>query len=287
MMKSSTGLRVYGVKGCPSIAMTATASNDEVKEVISALGLRTPPVILTSSPIQAHIKFSVLRRPASNHGIDGSTTKDGVWSPGLMDLLMRIYLRSYIEDLENGKEPKRCIIFSRGINILADIHHRLMEMTNYRYRDCRDSPFVINHSSLLPVSVKVIAERSSEISLYLSSNKMLLGIDIPNIDVIIFVRPYDQVSALIQGGGRGGRKLASGKRRKVQVYQLYNAQDLGAQNKAMSNMMRNICRSKECTRSLLKNYFVGCDDGTDFENVDPSHCCHNCDQRSSSFTFEK
>ena len=66
----------------------------------------------------------------------------------------------------------------------------------------------MNHSSLLPASVKIMAERSSEISLFLSSNKMLLGIDIPDIDVIIFVRPYDQVAALVQGGGRGGRKMA-------------------------------------------------------------------------------
>ena len=65
----------------------------------------------------------------------------------------------------------------------------------------------MNHSSLLPASVKIMAERSSEISLFLSSNKMLLGIDIPDIDVIIFVRPYDQVAALVQGGGRGGRKM--------------------------------------------------------------------------------
>ena len=280
MMRSSTGLRLYGVKGCPSICMTATATYEEVEEVKVALGLRTPPVVLISSPIQSHIKFSILRRPSSNHGLDGCMKKNGERSPGLMDLLMRIYLKSYIQDLNSGKEPKRCIIFCRGSNMLADIHNRLMEMTDYRYRDCRDSPFVMNHASLLPPSVKVISDRSSEISLYLSSNKMLMGIDIPNIDVIIFVRPYDQVSALIQGGGRGGRKSASGKRRKVQVYQLFNSQDLGAQNKSMSNMMRTFCRSKECTRALLKKYFVGSQEGTDESgSAERGHCCHNCDRK--------
>ena len=138
---------------------------------------------------------------------------------------------------------------------------------------------MINHSSLLPITVKILEERSSEISLYLSSNKMLLGIDLANIDVIIFLRPYDQPSALVQGGGRGGRKLESGKRRMVQVYQLFNSQDLGKQNKSMSSMMRKICLSRECTRELLTSYFVGSSQSKEEPMpVFPSHCCHNCDR---------
>ena len=61
MMRSSTSLRMYGVKDCPSIAMTATATQAEVDMVIAALGLRTKPVVLTASPIQSHIKFSIIR----------------------------------------------------------------------------------------------------------------------------------------------------------------------------------------------------------------------------------
>ena len=61
MMRSSTSLRMYGVEGCPSLVMTATATQGEVDMVIAALGLRTPPVVLAMSPIQSHIKFSVIR----------------------------------------------------------------------------------------------------------------------------------------------------------------------------------------------------------------------------------
>ena len=137
----------------------------------------------------------------------------------------------------------------------------------------------MNHSSLLPPTVRVISERASEISLYLSSNKMLLGLDIPNIDVIIFLRPYDHLSALVQGGGRGGRKSASGKRRRVQVYQLFNSQDLSKKNKMMTEEMREICLSEGCTRKLLKNYFVGdAGDERDELNYDETHCCHSCDR---------
>ena len=288
MMKGSTGLRLYGVKNCPTVAMTATATNSEIKEVVAALGLRTPPVILTSSPIQAHIKFSVVRRPSNNFGMDGTTTGKGVKQPGMMDLLMRVYLQKYLDDLANKIEPKKCIIFCRGNAVIGEIYSRLMELTNYQFKDCRDSPFVMNHSSLLPPTEQVLTRRASDISLYLSSNKMLLGIDLEQIDVIIFLRPYNQLAALVQGGGRGGRRMGNGKRRKVQVYQFFNSQDFTSLNKLMSPDMKRICLSKNCTRALLKDYFVGNSENVegDVENaaVDLSDCCHNCDKELASLS---
>ena len=280
MMKGSAGLRLYGVKNCPTLAMTATATTEEINEVVTALGLRSCPVILSSSPVQSHIKISAVRRPSNNFGLDGSTNTKGERNPGLMDLLRRVYIDKYLEDLENGETPKKCIIFCRGNGVLGAIYSRLMELTSYRYRDCRDSPFVMNHSSLLPPTEKVLAERAGEISLYLASNKMLLGIDLADIDLVIFLRPYNQPAALLQGGGRGGRRQKSGKRRRTMVYQFFNAQDFSSQNKQMSSDMRRICQSRECTRKLLREYFVG--DATEKvngENVGVNtFCCHNCDR---------
>ena len=197
MMKMSTGLRLYGVANCPSISMTATATNSEVRDVVKALGLRTPPVILTASPEQSHIKFSIIRRPSNNFGLEGTVKKNGVRNPGLLDLLERVYLRQFVEDLKMGREPKKAIIFCRGNGVLGAIYSHLMSLTLNKYKDCRDSPFVMNHSCLLPPTEKVLAMRVSDISLYLSSNKMLLGIDLPKIDLVIFLRPYNQVAALV------------------------------------------------------------------------------------------
>ena len=241
MLAGSAGLRLYGVQNCPTISMTATATKGEIDEVVKALGLRSPPTILTASPVQAHIKFSVVRRPSNNYGLDGLVTKQGVRKPGLMDLLSRVYIDQYIEDLRNDVEPKRCIIFSRGNSTLGQIYSRLMELTGYRYKDCRDSPFVMNHANLLPPTEKVLESRAAEISLYLSSNKMLLGIDLERIDVVIFLRPYNQIAALIQGGGRGGRRSKCGKRRCVQVYQFFNAHDIGSNIQEMSPKMKELC----------------------------------------------
>ena len=111
---------------------------------------------------------------------------------------------------------------------------------------------------------------------------MLLGIDLPDIDIVIFLRPYNQLAAMVQGGGRGGRRQGNGKRRMVQVYQLWNSQDFSSKNKMMSSDMRRICVSNECTRKLLKEYFAG-DCGSDGEGQDEgagggqARCCHNCD----------
>ena len=276
MLSGSAALRLYGIKNCPSLAMTATASKSEIKEVIAALGLRKPPVLLSSSPIQSHLKYSIIKRPSNNFGLDGSINQKGERNPGLMDLLDRLILQQFLEDLEMGRKPKRCIIFSRGNGVLGAIYSRLMEMTQYRYKDCRTSPFVMNHSSLLPPTEKVLESRSSEISLYLSSNKMLLGIDLPEIDIVIFLRPYNQLAAIVQGGGRGGRRLRNGNRRRVQVYQLYNSQDFSSQNKMMSADMKRVCQSQQCTRELLRDYFVGNSQDEEIQE-EGNNCCHNCD----------
>ena len=113
--------------------MTATSTQAEIGQVVEALGLRSPPIILTASPVQAHIKFSVIRRPSNNYGLDGIITKEGIRKPGLMDLLSRVYLNQYIEDLRNNVVPKRCIIFSRGNGTLGEVYCRLMETTWIRH----------------------------------------------------------------------------------------------------------------------------------------------------------
>ena len=107
MMKGSTVFRLYGVKNCPTLAMTATATSNEIQEVISAMGLRTLNTILSSNPIQAHIKFSMVRRPSNNFGLDGT--------------------KHYLEDLKHGRKPKNFIVFCRGNGVLGvdqlSVHH--------------------------------------------------------------------------------------------------------------------------------------------------------------------
>ena len=88
------------------------------------------------------------------------------------------------------------------------------------------------------------------------------------------------VAAPVQGGGRGGRKKANGFRDSVQVYQLWNSEDLTKNNKLMSDSMRRMCRTGDtaCTRALLTDHFY-LGDGRDIRKVVavPMGCCHFCD----------
>ena len=108
---------------------------------------------------------------------------------------------------------------------------------------------------------------------------MLMGIDLAEIDVIIFIRPYNQLSALLQRAGRGGRRIGNGKRRRVQVYQFFNSQDFSDKN--MSGSMKAVCLSSECTRKLLRKYFVGNNTADSSECLDVNWCCHACDSSDS------
>lgn len=117
--------------------------------------------------------------------------------------------------------------------------------------------FAMNHSSLLPGDDKVLEERRDTIVLYLASNKMLLGVDLKNIDMVIVTSPYDQPAALLQAAGRMSRRTGRGYRTAGQLYILWNGSDLTSSNTNMSQEVRRICRegSTTCTRQILEGVF--------------------------------
>ena len=55
MMKLSTGLRLYGIENCPTVSMTATATENEIREVVKALGLIEPTIVLSLLPTLSKI----------------------------------------------------------------------------------------------------------------------------------------------------------------------------------------------------------------------------------------
>ena len=64
--------------------------------------------------------------------------------------------------------------------------------------------------------------------LFITTSKMLMGVSVPEIAVIIFLRPFNMLHYILQGGGRGGRRTGSndGLRQKVIVYILWNKSDV-------------------------------------------------------------
>ena len=128
-MKSLCGLlQIFAVEGAPSLCMTATATDDEVKEMKDCLGFKDDEVVLLrASPVQDHVKFQTVRRPPNGVGFDGDFSSSGSFKPGLCMLLNTIYLERFISDMQAGNETKKAIIFFRTETQLLATYEYLQE----------------------------------------------------------------------------------------------------------------------------------------------------------------
>ena len=119
------------------------------------------------------------------------------------------------------------------------------------------SHFVCMHADLDLPTEQVILGRMDEISCFLATTRMLLGLNLKRIDFVIFLQPFNEVAPILQGGGRGGRKQLNGLRSTVQIYQLWNYEDLTSRNKLMSAEMRELCKTgaTQCTRDFLQQRY--------------------------------
>ena len=278
--RQTSMLRAFLRPDSPTVVMTATASSSDVKELVKALGLgvRGKPVLIASNPVQAHMKLNVLKRPPNNNGIKGIGDKPGLWQ-----LLKRIYFDPYFEDKKNQQPPKKLLVLSKTIKPLIALHTIMRRMTG----ECSaaTASFVMVHSDLPRPTEKVIMERMNEYDIIYATTRLLLGYDLDKIDFVILLTPFGEVSSVLQGGGRGGRRKVSGLRSTVQIYQLWNGSDLTKMNKTMTETMRSLCRtaSTSCTRKLLRKHFHIGKGEPEEQVVNPlwMGCCTYCDSISN------
>ena len=154
-----------------------------------------------------------------------------------------------------GVPVKRAIIFFKNNTTLGSVYVLLQQVTGEM--DPSTASFAMCHSSLLPSDDLVLERRRDEITLFLASNRMLLGTDMSNIDLVIIVQPFDQPAAMLQAAGRMSRRTGKPYRTVGQFYVLFNSSDLATSNANMSDEVRRICRegSTTCTRELLDEVF--------------------------------
>ena len=274
--RQTSMLRAYLRPDSPTVVMTATASSSDVKELVKALGLgvRGKPVLIASNPVQPHMKLNILKRPSNNRGMKGTDEKPGLWQ-----LLSRIYFDQYFEDRKNQRPPKNLLILSKTFKPLIALHTILRRMTG----ECSaaTASFVMVHADLPRPTEKIVTERINEYHVILATTRLLVGYDLERRDIVIFLSPFGEVSSVLQGGGRGGRRKASGLRSTVQIYQLWNGSDLTKTNKTMTEATRSLCRtaSTSCMRKLLRKHFhIGRGEPGE-QVVDPlwMGCCTYCD----------
>ena len=127
--------------------------------------------------------------------------------------------------------------------------------------------------------------RMDEVTVFLATTRVLLGMDFKNIDLVLFASPFNDVASLLQGGGRGGRRRMDGMRGLVQVYQLYNSSDYGANTK-VSEMMASLCKSADtsCTTKQLEEFFAVPSPTMSNSNENNQWCCHFCDGKMAQIS---
>ena len=255
MLRLSCALRIYARKGAPVVVMSATATTKEIVGITEMLALRTSPVVLYSNPVLPYHKYSVVRRPANCRGMLGCTDSQGRTVPGLWHLLLRLYLKEFIAGVKEGVPAKRAIIFFKNNTTLGCVYVLLQQVTGEMCPST--ASFAMCHSSLLPSDDLMLEERRDEITLFLASNRMLLGTDMSHIDIVILCQPFDQPAAMLQAAGRMSRRTGKPYRTAGQFYVLFNGSDLTTSNLNMSEDVRRICRegSTTCTRELMEEVF--------------------------------
>ena len=146
------------------------------------------------------------------------------FKPGLIEVLRASYLDKFVDKIRRGEAVKRAVWFFKREEDIADINDFLCDVLPEHGSDPSSCPWVVNFSGVGPATAKSIRERGEEISLYLTTSVMLMGINLANVQVIGMVRPFSMVHSLVQACGRGGRKTEDVGRQKVVFYLLFNRQ---------------------------------------------------------------
>ena len=147
-----------------------------------------------------------VQRPSSQVDFLGDITSQGVFHPGLLHLLRLLVLDRFLAAVKAGSLASfpKTIVFFRDSVALGLTNSYFIRETGERTYDT--SPFAMNHSSLSTTDEMMINSKQDDIHLYLSTNRMLLGVDIPGVRHVIMVRPPNLQHAIVQVGSRVNAK---------------------------------------------------------------------------------
>ena len=185
-------------------------------------------------------------------------------------MMRELYLDSFVDAVRRGTAVKKAIWFFKKEEDIADVNDHLCECLPELAEDPETCPWVINFSSIGPATALSIRNREGEITLYLTTAVMLMGIDVKDIHIIGMVRPFSTIHSIVQACGRGGRLIGDQRRQKVVFFLLFNRSDI-AENVDITPDVRNLCLTKQCLKRTMMNYF-GADGSTGGK-----WCCSNCD----------
>ena len=214
-----------------------------------------------------------LARPPSINGFDSDPTSADFLATE--DILCRIVLDSYIDDILADRKPKVVMIFVQSFKELNAIN-RLLLLKLEDHLQGKAKPWAINHSDLGSRTKSELFRRmeEGEISLFITTSVMLCGVDLPCVDIIVILRPFGHLGSCVQAGGRGGRIRSDGMKSLVAVYMLFNATDIRNSAQFVTPPVRAFFRKDTCTRQMLHQYF--CPELVNQMPPNRDWCCDVC-----------
>ena len=235
----------------PVLAMTATLTLDEGKEVEKELCIDSNKVVrISACPLQPNMKLVNILRPNT---FEGKYSNGNLIVPGNLHLLKILFLDKFENCLMNNdfSSFKKTIVFVKNIKTAISVNNYLCK--KYKYIPVHVRPWVLNHSRKEGVSKHDIMKRSADdsIQLFLTTNTMLMGINIPKVRLVVMMGPLSMLADLLQALGRAGRREEGGRARCV-LYNCYNNIDLVHH---VSAPVAEFCKSVECLTKFCNSYF--------------------------------
>ena len=167
----------------PMLCMSATVGKSEQAKILGELGmLNREHRVIASNPIKGHHLVTKLKRPSNQTGFN----EEG----GLGEMLVKLCLGEFVSDPVNCRKT---VIFCKNEEDLVQIYEFIEGKIGSVFQNMKSRPWVQYHSSLGERTLKWIHKRlekseGEEIRLILSTYKLVMGVDLQDVDLAIFVR---------------------------------------------------------------------------------------------------
>ena len=177
-------IRVFSEVNAPMLCLSATVGKNDQQKVMDDMGMNNRIVeIIEQNPVMPHLFVAKLRRPSNQKGF----SEEG----GLKDILLNLFLNEFLSDPANSR---KAVIFCASEEDLINVYEFIEQKVGDRFKNMKTRPWVQYHGSAGEKTLKWIHHRMKcgdedlEIKLFVSTYKLVMGVDIKELDLAIFIR---------------------------------------------------------------------------------------------------
>ena len=175
-------IRVFSDSNAPMLCMSATVGKSEQIKIMNDLGMTNREVlIIEQNPVMNNLFLAKVKRPSNQKGF--------YESGGLKDILSDLYLNEFILDPEKSR---KAIIFCKNEEDLIKVYEYLELEIGNQHLNMKNRPWVQYHASTGEKTLTWIHKRlkgtGSEVKLLISTYKLIMGVDLKDFDLAIFLR---------------------------------------------------------------------------------------------------